>query len=184
MKKKIFSRLEWKNEDVGNNSRIIFFNQLCIIFQTQIFRNYIGQKYYLWVSFRKFNCIEKICFVEKIRTFVICVRVLSSLFKIVIQNWHRYLRYSKKSKKVCHLDGCDWARCSNDSADNFSHGSFIAMILGTVYIAYRSWNTIRTRDINFPIKHKIFPYILSSSEWSLCNYITQNVNVKWYKCKF
>lgn len=51
-----------------------------------------------------------------------------------------YLRYSKKSKKVRYLDGCDRACCSDDSADNLSHCSFIAVVLGAVYIAYRSWN--------------------------------------------
>lgn len=70
-----------------------------------------------------------------------------------------YLRYSKKSKEVRYLDGCDRACCPDDSADDLSHCSFIAVVLGAVYIAYRSCNInqdapginsiVRTRYRNF-----------------------------------
>lgn len=63
---------------------------------------------------------------------------LNVVLEVIIHG--TYLRYSEESKKVCYLDGCDRACCTNDSTDNFSHCSFIAVVLSAVYIAYRSWN--------------------------------------------
>lgn len=71
-------------------------------------------------------------------------KTFSLLHYIKANVFSSHLRYPEKAEKIGNLDGCDWWRCADDSADDFLLRRFAAaaFIVVRINVTYGTCNRI------------------------------------------